>query len=201
MSFAVTVGVPVGDRAARSPARAPARVLAAALFALNPNVLYLQSTPMTEPLLFALTSLVVLHLTEWVDVATRRGAAGGGLDDRRRVPDALRSLADRRRGDGAGGVRASGGAGTAAARAVVRELRGSPSIRSAPCVFFMVMSRVTTGEWFVTGGFYVPDPEAAGPAAAVVGRDPSRAPTISAARALVVAAAIAAIALAGRSRR
>ena len=33
-------------------------ILAAALFALNPNVLYLQSTPMTEPLLFALTSLV-----------------------------------------------------------------------------------------------------------------------------------------------
>ena len=33
--------------------------LAATLFALNPDVLYLQGTPMTEPVLFALTSLVV----------------------------------------------------------------------------------------------------------------------------------------------
>src|SRR5439155_6561756 len=32
-----------------------AAVAAAAVFALNPNVLYLQSTPMTEPLLLALT--------------------------------------------------------------------------------------------------------------------------------------------------
>src|SRR5688500_8449278 len=52
--------------------------LAAALFALNPNVLYLQSTPMTEPLLFALTSLVVLHLVGWAksDVPAARPAAG-----------------------------------------------------------------------------------------------------------------------------
>ena len=48
--------------------------LAAALFALNPNVLYLQSTPMTEPLLFALTSLVVLHLVEWAKSETPRRA-------------------------------------------------------------------------------------------------------------------------------
>ena len=55
-------------------------VLAAALFALNPNVLYLQSTPMTEPLLFALTSLVVLQLVEWAivrDAACRRRRPAG----------------------------------------------------------------------------------------------------------------------------
>jgi len=51
--------------------------LAAAIFAANPNVLYLQSTPMTEPLLFALTSLVVLHLAQWAlseDGPVRRAA-------------------------------------------------------------------------------------------------------------------------------
>ena len=40
--------------------------LAAALFATNPNVLYLQSTPMTEPLLFGLTTLQVFLFTTWV---------------------------------------------------------------------------------------------------------------------------------------
>ena len=49
-------------------------MLAAALFALNPNVLYLQSTPMTEPLLFALTSLVVVRLIEWAKSDTPAGA-------------------------------------------------------------------------------------------------------------------------------
>ena len=40
-------------------------VLAAALFAINPNVLYLQSTPMTEPLLFGTTLVCAWLLTDW----------------------------------------------------------------------------------------------------------------------------------------
>src|SRR5580692_8939359 len=39
-----------------------AAVAGAAVFALNPNVLYLQATPMTEPLLLALTTLAVALL-------------------------------------------------------------------------------------------------------------------------------------------
>src|SRR5689334_20767586 len=39
---------------------------AAALLALNPNLLYLQATPMTEPLLLATTFVAVLWLGEWV---------------------------------------------------------------------------------------------------------------------------------------
>src|SRR2546428_473841 len=38
-------------------------LVAAAVFALNPNVVYLQATPMTEPLLLALTTLSVALLT------------------------------------------------------------------------------------------------------------------------------------------
>ena len=41
-------------------------VVAVAMMALNPNLLYLQATPMTEPLLLALSWLVVLWLYEWV---------------------------------------------------------------------------------------------------------------------------------------
>ena len=41
-------------------------VTAAALFLLNPNLLYIQSTPMTEPMLIAATLLTVLWLVEWL---------------------------------------------------------------------------------------------------------------------------------------
>ncbi len=46
---------------------AGAALVAAAVFALNPNVVYLQATPMTEPLLLALTTLAVALLMRWVD--------------------------------------------------------------------------------------------------------------------------------------
>ena len=40
--------------------------VAAALLMLNPDVLYLQSTPMTEPLLFGTTFLAIAMIGEWV---------------------------------------------------------------------------------------------------------------------------------------
>ena len=45
-----------------------AAAVAVAVFALNPNVLYLQSTPMTEPLLMALTLAALALLMEWCEV-------------------------------------------------------------------------------------------------------------------------------------
>jgi hypothetical protein len=44
-----------------------AAVTGAALLLLNPNVLYLQSTPMTEPLLFGLTLFSIAATASWVD--------------------------------------------------------------------------------------------------------------------------------------
>ena len=44
-----------------------AAVVAAGVFALNPNVLYLQSTPMTEPLLMALSLAAVALLIAWCE--------------------------------------------------------------------------------------------------------------------------------------
>ena len=48
-----------------------------ALIALNPNLLYLHTTPMTEPLLLASSVLAILWLLEWVE------------DDRDTVPPKL----------------------------------------------------------------------------------------------------------------
>ena len=47
-------------------------IAAAAVFMLNPNVLYLQATPMTEPLLLALTTMAVALLVDWTRDRQRR---------------------------------------------------------------------------------------------------------------------------------
>src|SRR5688500_5325906 len=70
VSFAVTVACVSAIVRKISGSRTGA-ILAATLFAFNPNVLYLQSTPMTEPLLFALSALVVLHLAQWATSSTK----------------------------------------------------------------------------------------------------------------------------------
>ena len=49
-----------------------AAALAVAMFALDPDVLYLQSTPMTEPLLFGLVLLSISLVYDWVE-ATKVG--------------------------------------------------------------------------------------------------------------------------------
>src|SRR6185503_3047126 len=53
--------------------------VAAALLMLNPDVLYLQSTPMTEPLLFGTTFLAIALIAEWATVVEPRAA---NLDSR-----------------------------------------------------------------------------------------------------------------------
>src|SRR5258708_5067237 len=54
-----------------------AALAGAAVFALNPNVLYLQSTPMTEPLLLACVLLAVAVLIEHVRADLHVGGAVG----------------------------------------------------------------------------------------------------------------------------
>ncbi|HUQ88959.1 MAG TPA: hypothetical protein VM096_15485 [Vicinamibacterales bacterium] len=134
--------------------------LAAALFALNPNVLYLQSTPMTEPLLFALASLVVLHLIEWAKSEVPRARAAVGWI----IVAACLTRYEAWPIVGAAIV----------AAAYVKWRRGLPPIAVvheaarltvypiATVIFFMAMSFASTGQWFVTGGFYVPDPKLQG---------------------------------------
>jgi hypothetical protein len=140
-------------------------LLAAALFAGNPNVLYLQSTPMTEPLLFALSSLVVLHLTQWAmgEEMRVRQAAGwtivaACLTRYEAWPIvgtamALAAIVKWRRG--------------ADPAIVAREILRLAVYPALTVVFFLGMSFASTGTWFVTGGFYVPDPKLQGQFSAV----------------------------------
>ncbi|GAA3533088.1 glycosyltransferase [Nonomuraea rosea] len=58
--YLIALGMAAGGGRGRA-----AGLAAAGLFALNPNVLYLQSTPMTELLLFACTAAAVHHLQVW----------------------------------------------------------------------------------------------------------------------------------------
>jgi hypothetical protein len=56
-----------------------AALVAAAVFALNPNVLYLQATPMTEPLLLALALVGIALLLESARHGSRPPHAAGAV--------------------------------------------------------------------------------------------------------------------------
>jgi len=131
-------------------------ITAAGLLILNPNLVYLYATPMTEPLLLAVTFTTVLWLYEWT------------LDDRDDVPVKLRwalFLATWTRYEAwpilAVAIAACGyaawrrGGRTAVAWRRLWRLAMWPALAVA---IFVVNSRITVGSWFVTGGFYVPDP-------------------------------------------
>jgi len=127
-------------------------IAASALMLLNPNVLYLQSTPMTEPLLFA-TVMTGLALTAaWMDTDRRWPVAAG-------LALAAACL-----------TRYEAWPITAAAIllvAAVRLRRGETipsalgaSLRlalfpAAAVALFLVNSRWTVGAWFISSGFFV----------------------------------------------
>jgi hypothetical protein len=130
---------------------------AAAIFILNPNLLYVHSTPMTEPLLLALTLMSVLELYEWL-----AAPSGSGVPQRLgwtlflttwtryeawpilAAAIAAATFALWRRGDPVSRVVAH-----------AWQLARWPG---AAVAIFLVISRLTVGEWFVSGGFYERDP-------------------------------------------
>src|SRR5262245_45861640 len=131
-------------------------VAAVAMLALNPNLLYLQTTPMTEPLLLAVSWHVILWLFVWV------------LEDRDEVPRRLGwalVAATLTRYEAwcivgaalAAVVYAMWRRGTPAARLSRRALRLAVWPAAAVSAF-LINSRITIGRWFVTEGFFVPDP-------------------------------------------
>jgi hypothetical protein len=127
---------------------AASAVAVAALVLLNPNVLYLQSTPMTEPMLFGLSLAAVVAVDRWIRApsTTRRRAAGLSL--------AALVL-----------TRYEGWCIAAALGAlIVAACRRQPwrAIRvlvypAAAVAAFLLLSWGSTGRWFVTSGFFVPD--------------------------------------------
>lgn len=131
-------------------------VTSTAILALNPNLLYLQSTPMTEPLLLATTALLVLWLFEWVQADSDVVPARVGL--------VLFAAAWTRYE-----AWAVIGAALAAVvftlwrqgvplHALVRRVSRLSAWPVAAVVIFLVNSRITVGSWFVSDGFYVADP-------------------------------------------
>ena len=136
-----------------SPAGA---ILAATLFATNPNVLYLQSTPMTEPMLFGLTALQVCLLTHWI--------MNGAIDDRRRSIGWVTVMACLTRYEAWPITGCAFAASTYAwwrrGAPLLKILRAHAWLALYPVMTvagFMLLSRITVNEWFVSGGFFGPD--------------------------------------------
>jgi hypothetical protein len=158
---------------------------ALAIFALNPNVLYLQATPMTEPLLLATTTTAVALLIAWCD-----SAAAAPREFARLRSDATGAIAD---SSSRGLSRATACVGWAFALACLTRyeawpitccalagaawtlwrrgatpsgaVRRTAVIALYPAVAiaaFAVFSRVVVGEWFVTSGFFVPENKSLG---------------------------------------
>jgi hypothetical protein len=146
-----------------------AATIAVAMFALDPDVLYLQSTPMTEPLLFGLVLLSIALVYDWVEAhrpSVTTSVAQGFSPARAGWVLVLACL-----------TRYEAWMVTAAVLVLatvalwrrglspVASLRASANLAIYPVlaiVAFFFHSWFTTGAWFVTGGFYVPDNIAAG---------------------------------------
>ena len=124
-------------------------------------------TPMTEPLLFATTLMCAWLLTDWATSHTlevHADASGGGWS-----PPASPAT---RRGRSSAALVVLALARALAARSPASPRCGPAFWRLAryplgAAVFFLVLSRATVGEWFVSGGFYVPDPTLQGQPAVV----------------------------------
>ena len=153
-----TVMVWAGTRlVARMTGSALATLTAGAVLIANPNLLYLQSTPMTEPLLLAMLFLVVLWMYEWVAGPDRSGAPA-------RLQWAL-FAAMWTRYEAWPVVAAAFAAATftflrqgLGFRSTLK-LMGRLAVLPAAALFlFALNSRITTGSWLVTGGFYEVDP-------------------------------------------
>jgi hypothetical protein len=135
-------------------------VTAAALLVVNPNILYLQSTPMTEPLLFGTTFLAVALVAKWIssDPPYSTTAAGWSLVAASLsrfeawpvvavlILSAFLVL-----------VRTG-----VPAREAMRRVRGLALWPMWAVLAFLVNSKITVGSWFVASGFFVPDNPARG---------------------------------------
>jgi hypothetical protein len=151
----------LGALVARRTGSLAAGLAAALVVQLNPNVLYLQSTPMTEPLLFGLALLALAATDGWIaePSAPRRRAAGWLI---------VALMLTRYEGWFIGG-------GLAVLAVLARwrrggRLRDSAALLPYPIaavLAFFVLSKATVGAWFVTGGFYdATNPSAGRPLAA-----------------------------------
>ncbi|HEY3045543.1 MAG TPA: hypothetical protein VGJ39_16045 [Vicinamibacterales bacterium] len=161
VAFAVAVGAIswIVLELTGSPAAA---VAGAGVFALNPNVLYLQATPMTEPLLLGLTTLAVAMLLHWTaglkSCATTNTAVGcvfalACMTRYEAWPVTFAALA--------AAVWARWRQGDSPAVAL-RRVGAIALFPIGAIAGFLVFSRVVIGRWFVASGFFTPENKALG---------------------------------------
>ncbi|MGE0451490.1 MAG: hypothetical protein AB7Q29_18095 [Vicinamibacterales bacterium] len=141
-----------------------AATAAAALFVMNPSLLYLQSTPMTEPLFLGLTIAAVAVLLEWCLHGGRRDARRAGwlfalacLTRYEAWPVTVAAL-------GAATLwRFNAFTGESGSRfpTAVRDVLHIAAYPIAAIVGFTIFSRVVVGSWYARG-FFVPDNPAQG---------------------------------------
>jgi hypothetical protein len=152
-----------GEWLLRRTGSVPAALFAPLLLALNPNVLYLQSTPMTEPLLFSLSLAALVALDDWL-----HAPASG-----RRVLPASCLLAALVWTRYEGWIVAGALLVMASAIASYRRVRVPAGLWAAPVVAiaaFLVLGRASTGQWLQASGFFVADPELHRQLAAVIAK-------------------------------
>jgi hypothetical protein len=146
---ALSVGLSVLGRYLFRRTRSIAAALSApALILLNPNVLYLQSTPMTEPLLLGLSCIALAAVDAWVERPDTRNRRVAGL--------AIVLLALTRYEGWCIGAALVAIAALARRQDKWRALALVPFLVGAIAGFFW-LSWATTGEWFVSSGFFVPE--------------------------------------------
>ena len=119
-----------------------------AVVLMNPNVLYLQSTPMTEPLLFGISLLAVVSVDAWLRDLSLRAHRLAGIT--------LTALVMTRY-EGWLIAAALIGVALVARRdqwIAVFRLAAYPGVAIGT---FLFLGWAATGVWFVTSGFFVPD--------------------------------------------
>jgi hypothetical protein len=126
-----------------------------AIFVAQPDVLYLQATPMTEALLMGFSLLGVALAWKWVSHGATQPVWPAG------VSLALACLTRYEAWTLSGGV-VLFSAAALARRGVtlVESIRRASMLAiwpTAAMLMFMVLSRATVGAWLVTGGFFSPD--------------------------------------------
>jgi hypothetical protein len=139
----------------------PAALAASAVFVLNPNVVYLQATPMTEPLLLGLTTCSVALLIAWASQATTRPRtvtvgimfALACLTRYEAWPVTYTALG------AAAWTRWRRGESLPASVVAVLRVAAYPT---AAILAFAVFSRIVVGQWFVSSDFFVPENKAQG---------------------------------------
>ena len=154
VSYAAAVGA-VAWLVHRATGSVLGALAGAIALASQPDVLYLQSTPMTEPLLMALTLGGVALTWRW--------AAGGGVESTAGAGSLLALACLTRYEAWPITAAAIGGAALAFATTGVptaQAARRLATLALYPIVAglgFLLLSRATVGSWLVTGGFFVAD--------------------------------------------